>query len=72
MINFDDVIKENIKEHNTNSLQIRDHPYRVLITVGSGSETKKKSLFNLINQQPGIDKMYYMLKIRTKQISVFN
>ena len=41
MINFDDVIKENIKEHNTNSLQIRDHPYRVLISVGSGSETKK-------------------------------
>ena len=48
MINFDDVIKENIKEYNTNQPEIPDHPYRIL-TRGSGSE--KKSLFTLINQQ---------------------
>ena len=27
MINFDDVVKENIKEHNSNWPQIPDHPY---------------------------------------------
>ena len=28
MINFDDVIKANIKEHNPNWPHIPDHPYR--------------------------------------------
>ena len=55
IINFDDVIKENIKEHNPNCPQIPDHPYRILILGGSGSG-KKNSLFNLISQQPDIDK----------------
>ena len=40
MINFVDVIKENIKAHNTNWPQIPDHPYRILITAGSGSGKK--------------------------------
>ena len=30
MINFDDVAKENIKEHNPNWPQIPNHPYRIL------------------------------------------
>ena len=37
MINFDDVIEESIKEHNTNGPKISDHPYRILITGSSGS-----------------------------------
>ena len=37
MINFDDVIKENIKEHNPNWPQIFDHPNRILTIGGSGS-----------------------------------
>ena len=37
MINFDDVMKENIKEHNPNWPQIPDHAYKVLIIGGSGS-----------------------------------
>ena len=37
MINFDDAVKENIKEHNSNLHQIPDHPYSVLITGSSGS-----------------------------------
>ena len=31
MINFDDVIKQNIKEHNSNWKQIPDHPYIILL-----------------------------------------
>ena len=61
MINFDDVTKENIKEHNPNWPQIPDHPYRILIIGGSGSG-KTNSLFNLINQQPDIDKIYVCAK----------
>ena len=38
MINFDDVTKENIKEHNPNWPQILGHPYRILIIGGSGLE----------------------------------
>ena len=48
MINFDDVTKENIKEHNLNGPEIRDHTYRILIIGGSGSG-KTNSLFNLIS-----------------------
>ena len=41
MINFDDVVKENIKEHNSNQPQIPDHRYRILIFGGSGSGKQK-------------------------------
>ena len=37
MINFDDVTKESIKEHNPNQLQIPNHPYRILIIESSVS-----------------------------------
>ena len=57
MINFHDVIKEELKEHNSNWSELPDHPYGILIIGGSGSE-KTNSLFNLINQQPDIDKIY--------------
>ena len=50
MINFDDVIKENIKEHTPNWPQIPDHPYKILVDGVSGPG-KKNSLFNLINYQ---------------------
>ena len=46
MMNFDDVLKENIKEHNANWPEIPDHPYRTLITAGSRSG-KRNSLFNI-------------------------
>ena len=37
MINFDDVKKENIKEHKPNWPQIPVHPYSILIIGGSES-----------------------------------
>ena len=61
MINFDDVTKENINEHNPNRPEIPDHPYRILIVGGFGSG-KTNSLFNLISQQPDIDKIYLYAK----------
>ena len=56
MINFDDVTKENIKEHNPTWSQIPDNSYRILIIGGSGFG-KTNPLFNLINQQTDIDKI---------------
>ena len=38
-----------------------NHQYRILITGGSES-WKTNSLFNLMNKQPGIDKMYLHAK----------
>ena len=42
MINFNDVTRENIKEHNTNWPQIPHHPYKIVITVGSELKKKKQ------------------------------
>ena len=61
VINFDDVVKENIKEHKQNWWQILHHAYRTLIIRGSGSG-KANSLFYLINHQPDIDKIYFYAK----------
>ena len=61
MINFDDYANENKTEHNLKWLYIPDHPYRILITGGSGSG-KTNALLSLINNQPGIDKI---LKLNT-------
>ena len=55
MIKFDYVTKENIKEHNSNWPQTLNQSYLKLIIGGSGSG-KISSLFNLINQQPDINK----------------
>ena len=46
-----------MEEHNPNWPQIPNHPYRILMIGGSGSE-KINSLFNLINQQPDVDGIY--------------
>ena len=61
MINFHDVKKENIKEHNPNGPQIPYYPYRILIVRQSGSG-KRNWLFNLISHEPNIDKIYLYAK----------
>ena len=57
MINFDNYTNENKIGHNPKWPYIPDHPYRILIVGGSGSE-KTNALLNLINNQPDIDKIY--------------
>ena len=57
----DSVRKENIKKHNENWPQISDHPYRIMIIGGFGSE-KTHSLFNLIIYQPDTNKIYLYAK----------
>ena len=65
MINYDDVTKENINNHNLNWLQIPDYPYIILIIGGSGSGKTNASL-KLIKKQVDdysfIDKMYLYVK----------
>ena len=60
-LKFDDTKKENIKEHNPNWPRIPDHLYRILI-IGCSGSGKSNSLFDLINQQPDIDKIYLQAK----------
>ena len=47
----------NRTEHNKNWPYIPDHPYRILIIGGSGSG-KTNLLWNFIENQPDIDKIY--------------
>ena len=56
MINLDSITKENNKEHKKWPY-IPDHPYKILITVGSGSGNTN-ALRNLINEQNDI---YYKI-----------
>ena len=46
VINFDDITKENAKEHKLNWPNIPDHLFRMLIIGGSGS-AKTNTLFHL-------------------------
>ena len=61
MISLDDVTKVNIKEHNPNMPEIRDHPYRILIVAGSRSG-KTNVLLNLVNHEPDIDNFFIYVK----------
>ena len=61
MIDFKNVTNENIKEYYLNLPQIPEHLYRVLIIRGSES-TKRNLLFNLVNEEPDIDKIYLYAK----------
>ena len=52
---YEELVKIN---HNPTWSYIHDHPYRILITVGSGS-SKTNVLLNLvIHQRPDVEKMF--------------
>ena len=55
------MFQKNIKKENPNWPEIRDHSYRILIIRGSGSG-KTNTLFNMINQEPDIEKIYLYTK----------
>ena len=46
MINLDSIVNENNKERNDKWPFIPDHPYRILIIGGSGSEKTKYCLIS--------------------------
>ena len=59
MKNYDESVEVN---HNPNCLYITNHPYRVLIIDGSGSD-ETDLLLNFIKQQrPDLDKIYLYVK----------
>ena len=57
MNNLDSITNETNKKHNEKWSYIPDHPYRIIITGGSGSG-KTNALINLINERNDIDKTY--------------
>ena len=64
MINFKDVIGENIKEHNPNLPPIPNLSYRILVIRGSGSEKTN----NLISHTKDPCEVKYKLLITQSEI----
>ena len=64
MKNYDQSVE---RKHNLNWPYTPDHPYRILIIDGSGSEITN-ALLNLIkHQRPDIDKIYSYVKDHSNQ-----
>ena len=61
MINFDNYTNENKIEHNPKWPYIPDTPYRAII-IGSSGCGITNALLNIINNQPGIDKIYIYVR----------
>ena len=61
MFNFAFMIKEDIKEHDSNWPENPDHSYIILIAQDSVSG-KTNTLLNLINFETNIDKIYLYAK----------
>ena len=61
MINFDDYANENKTELNLKWSYIPGHSYRIL-TMGVFGFGKTNAISNLINNQPGIEKLYLYAK----------
>ena len=61
LINSDDCTNEHKAGQNLKWSYIPDHPYRILITAGPGSQ-KTNALLNLINDYPDIDQKYLYAK----------
>ena len=54
---YENVSPEDTKEHNPKWSEIPDHLYRILIIGGSSGSGKTNALFNLVNNEPDIDKI---------------
>ena len=54
MINYGNITKENINQHNLYWKQILDRPYRILV-IGGSRPGKTSALLNLIKQQDNND-----------------
>ena len=61
MINFDDYVNKNKTKHNKKLPYVPDHLYGILI-IGGSESGKTNVLFNLIENQPNIDKIYLYAK----------
>ena len=61
MINFDECTNENKTEYNLKWSYIPDHQYRILI-IGGAVSGKTNALLTIMNNQPGIDKIYLYVK----------
>ena len=59
MKNYDESVEIN---HSPNCPYIPDHPYRILIIGGSGSDKTNVSLNLIKHQGPDIDKTYLYVK----------
>ena len=57
MFDFDYIATRDMKEYNSNWLEIPNHPYKTLITGGSVSG-KTHSLLTQINHEPDTDNVY--------------
>ena len=55
------MLQKKIKEHNQKRSTLPDHPHRILLSGHFGSR-EKYWLFNLIRQEPDIDKNYLYRK----------
>ena len=61
MINLDSITNKNNKKHNEKWPYISNYSYRILRISSSGSG-RTNTLFNLINEQNDIDKIYIYAK----------
>ena len=61
MINYNNYTNKNKTEHNPKRPYILDHPYRILI-IGCFGSGNTNVLFNLIDNEADIDKIYLYTK----------
>ena len=66
MINYDNYTNKNKTEHNPKWPYILDHPCRILI-IGCSGSGNTNALFNLLDNEADIDKIYLIQKIHMKQ-----
>ena len=71
MINLESITNENNKRHNKKWPYIPDHPYKIIIIGGSVSG-KTNALFNFINEQNDIDKIYLYARDLSEPILIFD